>query len=81
MRFWHSLFLTMALAVAVGAARSAAKDDRLEAIVFIVGDQHSAYERTAQLVATIHRIKNEHPGTPAAILIDGDTFEYGNVVA
>jgi 5'-nucleotidase/UDP-sugar diphosphatase len=52
-----------------------------EALLVIAGDQHSAYERTAQVVATVDRLKAEHPGLPLAILLNGDTLEYGNVVA
>ena len=52
-----------------------------EALLVIVGDQHSAYERTAQFVAHIDRLRAEYPGAPLAILIDGDSLEYGNVVA
>ena len=52
-----------------------------EALVILAGDQHSAYERTAQVVAAVDRLKAEHPGLPLAILLDGDTLEYGNVVA
>ncbi|HUK35158.1 MAG TPA: 5'-nucleotidase C-terminal domain-containing protein [Vicinamibacterales bacterium] len=52
-----------------------------EALFVVVGDQHSAYERTAQLVAAVDRLKAKHPGLPMAILLDGDTLESGNVVA
>lgn len=52
-----------------------------EALLIIAGDQHSAYERTAQVVATVDRLKAGHPGLPLAILLNGDTLEYGNVVA
>ncbi|MDI1248133.1 MAG: 5'-nucleotidase C-terminal domain-containing protein [Lacunisphaera sp.] len=52
-----------------------------EALVLITGDQHSAYERTARLVATVDRLKVENPGLPLAILLNGDTLEYGNIVA
>ena len=52
-----------------------------EALVILAGDQHSAYERTAQVVATVDRLKAENPGLPIAVLLDGDTLEYGNVVA
>ncbi len=52
-----------------------------EALVIIAGDQHSAYERTAQVVATVDRLKAVHPGLPLAILLNGDTLEYGNIVA
>ena len=53
----------------------------VEAIVLVAGDMHSAYDRTAQFVARVDRIKAENPGVPLAILIDGDTFELGNAVA
>ena len=52
-----------------------------EALVLITADQHSAYERAAQLVATVDRLKTENPTLPLAILVDGDTMEFGNVVA
>ena len=53
----------------------------VEAIVLVAGDMHSAYDRTAQFVARVDRIKAANPGVPLAILIDGDTFELGNAVA
>jgi hypothetical protein len=52
-----------------------------EALVLVVGDQHSAYERTAQLVAHVDRLRAAHPGVPFAVMINGDALEYGNVVA
>ncbi len=52
-----------------------------DALLVIVGDQHSAYERTAQFVAHIDRLRAAHPSVPLAILIDGDSLEYGNIVA
>ncbi len=52
-----------------------------EALVVILGDLHSAYERTAQLVGRIDRLQREHPGVPLAVLINGDSLEYGNAVA
>lgn len=47
----------------------------------VVGDQHSAYERTAQFVARVDALRAEHPGVPLAVLINGDSLEYGNTVA
>ena len=73
MRFRYLLGLGLSL---IGAQLPAA-----EALVLIIGDQHSAYERTAQLVATVDRLKAGHPGLPLAILLDGDTLESGNIVA
>jgi 2',3'-cyclic-nucleotide 2'-phosphodiesterase (5'-nucleotidase family) len=55
--------------------------DAPEALLVIIGDQHSAYERTAQVVAAVDRLESEHRGLPLAILLDGDTLESGNVVA
>jgi len=52
-----------------------------EALVVVAGDQHSAYERTAQLVGLVDRLKAAHAGVPLAILLDGDTQEYGNAIA
>lgn len=52
-----------------------------EALVILAGDQHSAYERTAQVVATVDRLQAAHPGLPLAILLNGDTLEHGNIVA
>jgi len=69
--------LLFVIASRLGPARAAEP----EALVLIAGDQHSAYERTAQLVATVDRLKAENPGLPLAVLLDGDTLEYGNIVA
>ncbi|MFI5335698.1 MAG: 5'-nucleotidase C-terminal domain-containing protein [Opitutales bacterium] len=52
-----------------------------EALLIVTGDQHSAYDRTAQFVALVDRLKAENPGLPLAVLLDGDTLEYGNVLA
>ncbi len=66
------LFLALPLIAPAGAP---------EALIVIVADQHSAYERTAQVVAAVDRLKAEHPRLPLAILLDGDTLENGNIVA
>jgi 5'-nucleotidase / UDP-sugar diphosphatase len=76
-RFLFSLGLCLLVTIWGRAAAPPGAD----LLLVIVGDQHSAYERTAQLVAQIDRLRAEHPGLPLAILIDGDVFEYGNVVA
>jgi 2',3'-cyclic-nucleotide 2'-phosphodiesterase (5'-nucleotidase family) len=52
-----------------------------EAMVVVTGDMHSAYERTAQFVALVDRLKADNPGLPLAILLNGDTQEYGNSLA
>ncbi len=58
-----------------------AATERPEAIVIVTGDMHSAYDRTAQFVARVDRVRAENPGVPVAVIIDGDTFELGNAVA
>jgi len=71
------LALRLALLLFLALRLSAAP----EAMLVVVGDQHSAYDRTAQFVARVDRLRAENPGVPLAVLIDGDSLEYGNVVA
>jgi len=73
------LFLLLVLALT--GRLPAAAPAGAEALVIVTGDQHSAYERTAQFVALVDRLKAENPARPMAVLLDGDTMEYGNVVA
>ncbi len=51
------------------------------ALLVLTGDQHSAYARTAQFVGLIDRLRQENPSLPVAVLLDGDTLEYGNALA
>jgi 5''-nucleotidase/2'',3''-cyclic phosphodiesterase and related esterases len=51
------------------------------ALFIIVGDQHSAYGRTAQFVAHVERVRAENADVPVVVLINGDVFELGNAVA
>lgn len=74
-RFFPAILVTLLLVAAPAPAVEP------EALVLITGDQHSAYERTAQLVAIVDRLKNENQGLPLAILLNGDTLEYGNSIA
>ncbi|MSU66889.1 MAG: bifunctional metallophosphatase/5'-nucleotidase [Opitutus sp.] len=78
--FLRLAFASFLLFVATEPAPAAAPAGA-EALLVIVGDQHSAYERTAQFVARVDRLRTENSGLPLAILINGDTLEYGNVVA
>ncbi len=71
----RALFLFCLLGVAVLRGAPA------EAILVVLGDLHSAYERSAQLVARVDRLQTENPGVPFAVLLNGDTMEYGNAVA
>ncbi len=79
MRFPKPFLLTALVCCLLVLVKAAPTEP--EALLLIIGDQHSAYERTAQLVATVDRLKADHPGLPLAILLNGDTLEYGNVVA
>lgn len=74
MRLLFAALFSLGLAVIHAAERPAA-------LVLVTGDMHSAYERTAQFVARVDRVRAENPGVPVAVLIDGDTFELGNAVA
>jgi len=70
--FFTALFVLLA-----SLARAAAP----EAIAIVAGDLHSAYDRTAQFLARVDRVRAENPGVPCAVLLNGDTFELGNAVA
>jgi 2',3'-cyclic-nucleotide 2'-phosphodiesterase (5'-nucleotidase family) len=48
--------------------------------LIVLSDLHSAYERSAQLLAAVAAEIASNPA-PTAILINGDVFEMGNVVA
>lgn len=74
------LFFSILLGLVAPSGQAAAPSDA-QALVVIVADQHSAYERTAQVVAQIDRLHVENPDLPLAILVDGDVFEHGNIVA
>lgn len=58
-----------------------ARAAEVEALLIVMGDQHSAYERTAQFIALVDRVRLKNPELPIAVLLDGDTQEYGNVIA
>lgn len=62
--------------LSVPATAQAAPAARL----IVLSDLHSAYERSAQLLAAVAAELAADPA-PAAILINGDVFELGNVVA
>lgn len=64
-----------------GLGRLAAAPADAEALLVITGDMHSAYERTAQFVGLVDQLQAGHPGLPVAILLNGDTQEYGNSLA
>lgn len=78
MRRFISSCLAWLCALVTSPAASAAAP---EAVVVVFGDSHSAYERMPQLVAHLDRLKADNRHVPLAVLVDGDTFESGNVVA
>ncbi len=49
--------------------------------ILAMSDLHSAYERTAQLLAALEAEVAARPRVPHVIAINGDTFEHGNVAA
>lgn len=69
-------FLALVLAFTLNA-----RGEEPEAILVVMGDQHSAYERTAQFVGLVDQLRQKHPTVPLAVLLDGDTQEYGNALA
>lgn len=75
--FWIRWLASFALAASVATFGVA----RPEAIVVVAGDQHSAYERTAQFVGRVDALRAANSGVPVAVLINGDALEYGNKVA
>lgn len=75
------LFSLVLLIASQGLGRLAGAPDGAEALLVVTGDMHSAYERTPQFVALVDRLQAGHPGLPVAILLNGDTQEYGNSLA
>ncbi|MDQ5977712.1 MAG: hypothetical protein QG602_684 [Verrucomicrobiota bacterium] len=75
------LILTLLLLALQGLGRLAGAPAGAEAVLVVTGDMHSAYDRTAQFVALVDRLKAEHPALPLAVLLNGDTQEYGNALA
>jgi len=73
---WVAAGLALA-AACVGRADQAGA----EGLVLLIGDQHSAYERTAQLVAEVDGILAANRKLPVMLLINGDSMEQGNPVA
>lgn len=62
------------------ALPTAALAQAAAARLIVVSDLHSAYERSAQLLAAIEA-EIAAAAVPHAILVNGDVFELGNVVA
>lgn len=73
--------LLVLLIAGQGLGRLAGAPAGAEALLVVTGDMHSAYERTAQFVGLVDQLQAGHPGLPVAILLNGDTQEYGNSLA
>lgn len=76
----HLLLLLGSTAVVPMLPNAAYAQSAPAARLIILSDLHSAYERSAQLLAAVAAEIAASPA-PAAILINGDVFELGNVVA
>ena len=77
------LFMLGATALPLLGAAPAFADERSAAVigrVLAMSDLHSAYERSAQLLAAL-RAEVRSRLAPHLIAIDGDIFEHGNVVS
>ncbi|HLP25499.1 MAG TPA: metallophosphoesterase, partial [Acidobacteriota bacterium] len=73
--------LVIALALFASGCGVLVRSAEIEALLIVTGDQHSAYERTAQFIALVDRLRLKNPDLPVAVLLNGDTQEYGNVIA
>ena len=76
-------FMQGATALPLFGATSVFGADKPSAVigrVLAMSDLHSAYERSAQLLAALRAEVRSHP-VPHLIAIDGDIFEHGNVVS
>jgi 2',3'-cyclic-nucleotide 2'-phosphodiesterase (5'-nucleotidase family) len=76
----HLLLLLGSTAVLPMLPNAAHAQSAPAARLIVLSDLHSAYERSAQLLAAVAAELAANPA-PAAILINGDVFELGNVVA
>lgn len=76
----HVLQLLASVAVLPALTKIASAQSAPAARLIVLSDLHSAYERSAQLLAAVAAEIAANPA-PAAILINGDVFELGNVVA
>jgi len=76
----HILQLLTTVALLPILTRPALAQAAPVARLIVLSDLHSAYERSAQLLAAVAAEIAAGPA-PAAILINGDVFEIGNVVA
>lgn len=76
-----SLLRAAAVFFAIVLFALAARGAEVEALLIVAGDQHSAYDRTAQFVELVDRLRRKNPELPIAVLLDGDTQEHGNVIA
>lgn len=50
-------------------------------VLISLADIHSAYMSLPRVLSAVKQVVTEHPNTPSYILVNGDVFEPGNVVA
>ena len=81
MRLFFVTFLVVTVLGQIARAATQNRNSDVQALLVIVGDQHSAYDKTAQLVGEVDRLKEQHGHVPLAVLINGDSLEYGNIIA
>ncbi|AEM39881.1 Ser/Thr protein phosphatase family protein [Ketogulonicigenium vulgare] len=80
MRTTRRQLLALTSAFALMPALCGARAQSAGMQLILLSDLHSAYERMGQLLAAIE-MHVAHSGLPVAVLINGDVFEKGNVVA
>lgn len=64
-----------------GPAFAQAQGETPDLVLLNLGDLHSAYDRTPQLLQQVREVKRRFPAVPHVLLFSGDLFEGGNVVA
>ncbi len=74
------LLASAAIAPLAGLAAPVRADDAAGVNFIIMADLHSAYDRTGQLLAAVEE-QVAASAQPSVIIINGDLFESGNVVA
>lgn len=72
---------TLAALVAGPAFTARAQGDAPDLVLLNLADVHSAYDRLPQLLQQVRDVKRRFPAVPHILLIGGDLFEGGNVVA
>jgi 2',3'-cyclic-nucleotide 2'-phosphodiesterase (5'-nucleotidase family) len=76
------LVLTGAAAAALAATLPARAAPPVgEALLLTLADLHSPYARLPAILSAVRAVRAEEQGRPAALILNGDIFERGNVAA